>query len=155
MMKEMNKQVQKGFTLIELMIVVAIIGILAAIAIPAYQDYVARSQATAGLADIRGGITAFEEGIQRGGIGSLAASATPAVGDVGLSSPTNACSGITVSGAFSDNGGQQISCTLTGNPKVEGSVVNLTRTAEGHWDCSVTAGNGWDDNYLPTGCTTS
>ena len=63
----MNKAMQKGFTLIELMIVVAIIGILAAIAIPAYQDYTARSQMSEGLSLAGGMRIAMEESFQTRG----------------------------------------------------------------------------------------
>ena len=57
----MKAQMEKGFTLIELMIVVAIIGILAAVALPAYQDYTIRSQASEGLALMSGAKTAVAE----------------------------------------------------------------------------------------------
>jgi type IV pilus assembly protein PilA len=57
----MLKQIQKGFTLIELMIVIAIIGILAAIAIPAYQNYTIRAQVTEGLTLGDGWKTAISE----------------------------------------------------------------------------------------------
>jgi type IV pilus assembly protein PilA len=134
------KSIQKGFTLIELMIVVAIIAILAAIALPAYQDYIARSQATSGLADIRGGVTAFEEYVQRG------SGAAVTLDLVGLAGSTTRCSGIVVTAG--SNG--SIACTLRGNPSVNGSAMTLTRvSATGAWNCTTTVPLA---KHRPQGC---
>jgi len=137
------KKMQKGFTLIELMIVVAIIAILAAIALPAYQNYVAKSQATAGLADIRGGVTAYEEGIQAGG----RADDPTVVANLGLASSTPRCD-ITAAGDWT-GAASTIVCTLKGNPNVNGSTITLRRSGSGQWPCETNITN---TNHQPNNC---
>ena len=74
------KQIQQGFTLIELMIVVAIIGILAAVAIPAYQDYIARAQVSEAVSLLSSGKTGMAESYSDKGV--FPANATAVMGNV-------------------------------------------------------------------------
>jgi type IV pilus assembly protein PilA len=125
---------QKGFTLIELMIVVAIIGILAAIAIPAYQDYAAKAQLSAGLADISGGKTAMELSMAEG-------RAITEPSQIGLQDSTGNCSEILAKAENSSDG--LISCKLTGSSKIKNKVITLTRADTSTDASSVTTVGGW------------
>ena len=145
------KKVQQGFTLIELMIVVAIIGILAAVAIPAYQDYTIRAKVTEGL--------------------GLAGAAKTAVAETysskGTAPTTNASAGIASAASIVGNSVASVAVgtaglitityktNLGGSPSANGLAVMLKPSfgAGGvTWDCTSVAGTTMPAKYMPAQC---
>lgn len=142
---------QKGFTLIELMIVVAIIGILAAIAIPAYQNYIAKSQTSAGLAEISGAKTAYEVKVNDG-------TAIAKLADVGINSVSSTRCDFSATTFTTTTGAANAAlvCKLKGSPRIAGKFIALNRDTNGQWKCvtDLKVADDQEKQYIPNGCTT-
>ena len=151
---------QKGFTLIELMIVVAIIGILAAIAIPQYQNYVTRAKYQDGSASLESIKTATALCIQEnGGNPTLCDSDT----EISTTMPTTAGNGAltiargTFTAGTNGSGGVAI-FTITGDSSVKSCVVTLTGTVEASritWKYITSGATGTSCDKSVTGYATT
>jgi type IV pilus assembly protein PilA len=153
----MKAQMQKGFTLIELMIVVAIIGILAAVALPAYQDYTVRAKVSEGLSLAGAAKVAVAENAANGNAyasGWTSPAATANVASVGIVAATGVIT-ITYTPAIAATGANVVALVPTsgGTAFTGGSATSSTIPAGGsiEWNCK-TAATTLAAKYLPSVC---
>lgn len=171
----MKRSMQKGFTLIELMIVVAIIGILAAIALPQYQTYVAKSQVSRVMGEAGNLKTSVETCLLEGRTtvisSNIAAAAAQAANECNLQSTASSLIDNTIGAAqgqgvapAAGTGYSQVALNPAGASTITarfgsgaagvlaGQDLRWTRDANGTWSCAVT--NALDAKYRAKGCET-
>lgn len=149
------KRVQKGFTLIELMIVIAIVGILAAVALPAYQDYTIRAKLSEALATAAEAKTSVGEYFISNGFFPSANS----IAGVRTNVNTKIVASVTYTGTATNTAGNiqiKLASTFTEGDLVGGDLflLSITGTQGGtiQWKCKPAAATPVPPKYLPANC---